>query len=251
MQYMINIFLVLMLSLFTSAPVDPAIDPNQKINDVIINAFILDEIISTSYKIEMLPFNASKLDKIIEGEMQTTYTDDEFKEMSYDALLAVGDEFAIKKLNFAKTKKEREPEFVELTKAIAREQGISPTIFASLVKVESDFNPKCISTAGAIGLCQIIPANFKHLGIKDPFDILQNLRGGAKFYKQMFEIFGGNISLALAAYNAGPGAVQQYNNNVPPYDETIRYIQKVVNQFREYKQYKKGLMYAYRPTKEG
>jgi soluble lytic murein transglycosylase-like protein len=232
-------------------PVDPAIDPNQKINDIIIKAFILDEIIETSYKIERLPFNARKLDKIIESEMQMAYTDDELKEMSYDTLLAVRDEFAIKKLNFAKTKKEREAEFVELTKAIAREQGISPAIFAALVKVESNFNSKSISTAGAIGLCQIIPENFKHLGIKDPFDILQNLRGGAKFYKMMLNMFEGNISLALAAYNAGPGAVQQYNNNVPPYAETISYIEKVVKQFREYKQYRKGLTYDYGPTKEG
>lgn len=250
MRYMINTLLVLILSLFISTNVDTAIDPNLKLNEIITQAYRLDKIIEYSYKMETLPSNASKLDKIIQDEMETAYTDDELREMSYDILLVVSDEFAIKKLNLTQTKQEREQELFELTKAVAREQGISPTMFAALVKTESNFNPKCVSKAGAVGLSQIIPENFKLLGIKDPFDILQNLRGGAKFYKMMLGIFEGNITLSLAAYNAGPGAVQLYKNQVPPYDETIRYIDKTITRFREYKQYQKGLKYAYRPTKK-
>jgi len=222
------------LSFFITATVDTAIDPHLKERNIIYKAYQLDEMISTSYKLERLPYKAIELDAIIE-ESEKTYTNDELRKMSYDTLLLVGDDFVMKKLNLTQTKKEREIELLELTKAVAREIGISPTLFGALVKTESNFEPRCISKAGAIGLSQIIPENFKQLGIKDPFNILQNLRGGARFYKQMIQIFKEQKTLALAAYNAGPGAVIKYNNQVPPYAETIRYIGKVIERFREYK----------------
>ena len=249
MNYMISAFLVLLLSFFIPVHVDTTIDPYQKENLIVSQAFELDEIIQLSYKIERLPLNARKLDAIINDEMQATYTNQELRELSYDTLLMVSDELVMKKLNLTQTKKGRKQELFELTKAVAREQKISPTLFAALVKTESDFNPKCISNAGAIGLAQIMPENFKKLKIKDPFNILQNLRGGANFYKEMFNIFDGHITLALAAYNAGSGAVQKYNNQVPPYEETIKHIEKVVGRFREYKNYEKGIKYAYTSTK--
>jgi soluble lytic murein transglycosylase-like protein len=122
---------------------------------------------------------------------------------------------------------------IKLTKAVAREQNISPTLFISLVKAESNFNHRSVSKAGAQGLCQIIPENFKHLNIIDPFDELQNLRGGAKFLGNLLIQFKGNINISLAAYNAGPGSI--IDNKIPPYEETIEYVKRVIKYFQEYK----------------
>jgi soluble lytic murein transglycosylase-like protein len=117
--------------------------------------------------------------------------------------------------------------FQNLIVAAARKYGLDPALLAGLVKQESNFNPNAGSAAGAKGLTQLMDATAKGLGVTDPFDAAQSLDGGAKFLSGLLKQFHGDQSLALAAYNAGPGAVQKYGG-IPPYQETQRYIPKVL-----------------------
>lgn len=104
--------------------------------------------------------------------------------------------------------------------------GLSFSLIKAMIHVESYFDPKAISKNGAIGLMQIMPENFEALKINDPFDPWENVMGGTFYMKSMIERFNGDLNLALAAYNAGPGVVERYNC-IPPYSETKKYIQRV------------------------
>ena len=126
------------------------------------------------------------------------------------------------------------PFAAEIDAAAAR-NGVDPALLRGLIRQESNFDPGAKSPAGAIGLCQLMPATAAGLGVTDPFDPKQNLMGGAKFLRQLMDRFGGDVSKALAAYNAGPGAVQRYNG-VPPYAETQSYVQRVTAYANEYRQ---------------
>src|SRR5215210_3761058 len=108
---------------------------------------------------------------------------------------------------------------MSLSGAAARKHGIDPALLAGLVRQESNFDPTAGSPAGARGLTQLMPATAAGLGVTDVTDPAQALEGGAKYLAQQLEQFGGDVTLALAAYNAGPGAVQRYGG-VPPYAET-------------------------------
>jgi soluble lytic murein transglycosylase-like protein len=110
--------------------------------------------------------------------------------------------------------------------AAAQRHGIDPALLAGLVRQESNFDPTAGSPAGARGLTQLMPGTAAGLGVTDVTDPLQSLDGGAKYLKQQLDAFGGDVTKALAAYNAGPGAVQRYGG-VPPYAETQNYVQKV------------------------
>lgn len=114
----------------------------------------------------------------------------------------------------------------KLAANIAKNKGIRPELFLGLINAESGFNPKAVSQAGAIGLGQLMPSTARGLGI-DPTVPAQNLRGSATYLKAQLDRFGGDERKALAAYNAGPGAVQKYGG-VPPYKETINYVNKVL-----------------------
>jgi soluble lytic murein transglycosylase-like protein len=126
------------------------------------------------------------------------------------------------------------PFAAEIDAAAAR-NGVDPALLRGLIRQESNFDPRAKSPAGAIGLCQLMPATAAGLGVTNPSDPVQNIEGGAKYLKQQLDRFGGDVSKALAAYNAGPGAVQRYNG-VPPYAETQSYVQRVTAYANEYRQ---------------
>ena len=111
--------------------------------------------------------------------------------------------------------------------AAAQRNGVDPALLRNLVRAESGFNPRATSGAGAMGLAQLMPATATSLGVTDPYDPVQSLEGGARYLRQALDQFGGDPAKALAAYNAGPGAVQKYGG-VPPYAETQAYVQKIM-----------------------
>ncbi|MBR9892669.1 lytic transglycosylase domain-containing protein [bacterium] len=112
-------------------------------------------------------------------------------------------------------------QYADMARTAARRHGVPEDLFLRLVKQESNFNPKALSHKGAIGLAQLMPFTAKRLGV-NPHDPAQNLEGGARYLKQQFVTFG-SWRLALAAYNAGPGAVEKHGG-VPPYRETRNYV---------------------------
>lgn len=122
-----------------------------------------------------------------------------------------------------------------ITKASKR-HGVSFSLLKALIKIESDFNPRAISSAGAKGLMQIMPENIRALNIKDPFDPLENIMGGTCYLKKLIRRFDGKLPMALAAYNAGPNMVDRYKR-IPPFKETENFVEKVM---KYYSIFKKG-----------
>jgi soluble lytic murein transglycosylase-like protein len=114
-----------------------------------------------------------------------------------------------------------------LIQASAVRNGVDPALLKGLIRAESNFDPNAGSTAGAQGLTQLMPGTAAGLGVTDVHDPAQAIEGGAKYLRSQLDAFGGDETKALAAYNAGPGAVTRYGG-VPPYAETQQYVQRVL-----------------------
>ena len=111
--------------------------------------------------------------------------------------------------------------------------GIRFELLKAMIHVESNFNPNAISKAGAIGLMQIMPKNLKEFKLSDPFDPRENVMAGTRYVKHLMKRFDSDLSLTLAAYNAGPGAVDKHQS-IPPYPETKNYVKKVLAYYNLY-----------------
>jgi soluble lytic murein transglycosylase-like protein len=118
------------------------------------------------------------------------------------------------------------PYAAEISAAAAR-NGVDPNVLTGLIRAESNFDPNAGSPAGAQGLTQLMPATAAGLGVTNPLDPVQSIEGGARYLRQQLDHFGGDVTKALAAYNAGPGAVERFGG-VPPYEETQNYVRRVL-----------------------
>ena len=114
--------------------------------------------------------------------------------------------------------------------AIARIYRLEPALLAALISVESRYNPRARSPKGAMGLTQLMPATAQRYGVRNAYDAKQNLHGGARYLSDLLVMFDNDVHLALAAFNAGEGAVMKYGRKIPPYAETQRYVPQVLAQ---------------------
>jgi len=125
-------------------------------------------------------------------------------------------------------------EINDLIEVYSQKNGLDADFVKAVVKQESGFNPKATSHCGAAGLMQLMPGTARGLGVTNPYDAEQNVRGGTKMLSNLLKTYGGNKELALAAYNAGGGAVKKYGG-IPPYAETQRYVKSVLSMYGKFK----------------
>jgi soluble lytic murein transglycosylase-like protein len=124
--------------------------------------------------------------------------------------------------------------FQKIIRAAAERYGVDADLIHCVIAVESNFNPKAVSPKNARGLMQLLPQTAAQLGVKDIFDPEQNVDGGTRYLRDLLKKYS-NLTLALAAYNAGPQRVDQYGRHVPPYLETMKYVQRIAKSYAKIK----------------
>jgi soluble lytic murein transglycosylase-like protein len=124
--------------------------------------------------------------------------------------------------------------YAPLVKKVAREHSLDQALLQAMIAAESGFDPRAVSRKGAIGLMQLMPETARRYGVRNLYDPAENIQGGAKYLRDLMRKFNNDLSLTLAAYNAGEDAIIQYGNRIPPYRETLQYVPRVLTLYRQY-----------------
>lgn len=119
--------------------------------------------------------------------------------------------------------------YVEHIQEVAQKYNLNPDLVKAIIKVESNYNPNAISPKGAQGLMQLMPGTAKRFGVNNPFDPQENIVGGVKYLRFLYDLFQGDLELVLAGYNAGEQRVIEHKNRIPPIVETQQYVERVLN----------------------
>lgn len=177
----------------------------------------------------------SQIESSIQGLVGEPAEPDAFKQVLTEKLNGndsnVPSEFFIKP--FASQANTPKTDFDSYIKKAAQANNLDPNLLKAVIKTESGFNANAKSPVGAQGLMQLMPATAKSMGVENPFDAEQNIMGGAKYLSGLIKRFDGKLENALAAYNAGAGAVNKYGG-IPPYKETQNYVKRVLSYHREF-----------------
>ena len=206
-----KLFKSLLLALFAVAYF------NNATADVLIDLEQADEISISNTQ----PDNAFTV-KIVDEELVNGQTNDQASSRSFATIKSE-----------RKTLLRELPYNVEVL-AAAKETLIDAALIHAVIATESRHNAKAVSNKGARGLMQLMPATAKRFNVKDRNHAGQNILAGSKYLRELLTLFNGDIKLSLAAYNAGPGAVKKYKGRIPPYQETMHYVPKVLNYYRQY-----------------
>ena len=127
-----------------------------------------------------------------------------------------------------------------MIKKASDKYNVDYALIKAVIKAESNFNHRAVSPVGAQGLMQLMPQTAAQLNVEDSFHPEDNIDGGVRYLRYLIRLYNGNLSLALAAYNAGEGAVARYHNRIPPYPETQNYVQRVLQYFEQYRSLSKN-----------
>jgi hypothetical protein len=166
------------------------------------------------------------------GRLPHTPSDPKLTGTPLSELLIVEPEVARPVETPANTASEQSPTWLwPIIEGESRQRGLDPFLIESVIRVESGFQPEAVSPVGAQGLMQLMPDTARLVGVENPFDPQQNVAGGSQYLSWQVQDFGGDLSLALAAYNAGPAAVRRWGG-IPPYGETNHYVRNVLEDYR-------------------
>lgn len=158
------------------------------------------------------------------------YTDEPKKGFDYRLIIRTRPRTYSRDLKFMSGNKLK---FNDLVAKAAAKHQMDPKLLHAVIQAESAYNPNAVSSAGAVGLMQLMPDTARRYGVTDRRDAEQNVDGGTRYLKDLLAMFNSNLTLAVAGYNAGEGAVMKYNNSVPPYPETRNYVQHVLSLYRK------------------
>ena len=164
--------------------------------------------------------------KYVSPEGRIYYTDEPKKGFDYHLIIRTRPRTYTKDLKFMSGNKLK---YNDLIVKAAEKHKMDPRLLHAVIQAESAYNAHAISSAGAVGLMQLMPDTARRYGVTDRHDAEQNIDGGTRYLKDLLAMFNSDLKLAVAGYNAGEGAVMKYNNSVPPYPETRNYVQQVLS----------------------
>lgn len=136
--------------------------------------------------------------------------------------------------SLSRLQRQRRDEMIPIIRQIANIHSVDSALLTALIDVESGFEPRATSSKGAMGLMQLIPKTASQYGLVHPYDPTQNIDAGARYLKDLLTSHNGNVPLAIAAYNAGQGSISRYQRRIPPFNETLLYVPRVLAKIKEY-----------------